>query len=48
METLRSLEEKWKKEGKSKDRIKKLRWYHKNKEKILSERRSLLHYQRII
>jgi hypothetical protein len=47
MNTLRSLEEQWKKDGKSKDKIKKLRWYHKNKEKMLSERRSL-HYQKLI
>ena len=37
---LRSLEEKWKKEGKTKSQIRKLRYWHKNKEKLLEERRS--------
>lgn len=38
---LRSLEKKWEKEGKSKAQIRRLRYWHKNKEKLLNERRSL-------
>lgn len=37
---LRSLEKKWEKEGKSKDKIRKLRWWHKNKKRLLEERRT--------
>jgi len=38
---LRSLEKKWKKIGKTKDQIRKLRYWYKNKEKFLKERKSL-------
>lgn len=38
---LRSLERKWIKQGKTKDQIRKLRYYYRNKEKLLNERRSL-------
>lgn len=41
MTLLRSLEEKWKDDGKTPDQIRKLRYWHKNKEKLLAERRSL-------
>lgn len=40
---LRSLIEKWKKEGKSARQISRLRYYHKNKDEILRKRRSLPH-----
>jgi hypothetical protein len=38
---LRSLEEQWIKDGKTKPQIRKLRYWHKNKQKLLGERRSL-------
>lgn len=38
---LRSLEKKWIKEGKTKEQIVRLRYYHKNKKRLLEERRSL-------
>ena len=38
---LRSLEEKWRKEGKTKEQIRRLRFYHRHREKLLEERRSL-------
>lgn len=38
---LRSLEQKWKKEGKTPQQIARLRYYHRNREKLLAERRSL-------
>ena len=38
--TLRSLEEEWKQQGKTARQIARLRYYHKNKERILKERRS--------
>ena len=38
---LRSLETRWKSEGKTDRQIQRLRWWHKNKEKIQGQRRSL-------
>lgn len=39
--SLRSLEQQWIKEGKTKAQIRRLRYYHKNRKKIRGEMRSL-------
>lgn len=41
MNNLRSLEQEWVKQGKTKAQIRRLRYYYKNKERIRGELRSL-------